>query len=70
MSDLRNRSVALRVSYRSEPMHRAPSRARLRPHSAVVAAGRRRMHPVRKALARARPALLAVPRRMLSSIHI
>jgi len=70
MSDMRDRSVALRDSYRNEPMHRAPSRARLRPQSALVAAWRRRMPPVRKALARHRPALLAVPRRALPSIHL
>ena len=38
MNITRNRSVAGSVGYRAEPYHRAPSRARLRPQSARVAA--------------------------------
>ncbi|MEP6941827.1 MAG: hypothetical protein ABI981_02760 [Betaproteobacteria bacterium] len=70
MTDFRDRSVGLRVSYRTEPERRAPSRARLRPHSALVAAARRRSPPARKPLSRSRPALSATSRRSLTAVPI
>jgi len=70
MTDFRDRNVVLRVSYRVEPERRAPSRARLRPHSALVAAARRRSPPARRPLSRSRPAMSITSRRALPAIHI
>lgn len=52
---MRDRSgLAPRAISRQEPLRRAPSRARLRPLAALLAQGRRQMHPVRRPLDRYR----------------
>jgi len=64
------RPAIARAGYRCEPYHRAPSRARLRPQSALLARARRHAGPVRRPLSRSRLLPGTTGRRTVPALQI